>query len=61
MTPEQRHKGDDNKVTTQRTATYEASKNKHPERWNGKTQNWEFPQEVHLNPETNSLEVKQAL
>jgi putative transposase len=61
MTPEQRHKGDDKKVTVQRTAIYEAAKNKHPERWSGKTRNWEIPQEVHLNPETNSLQIKQAL
>jgi putative transposase len=61
ITPEQRHKGDDKKVTVQRTAIYEAAKNKHPERWSGKTRNWELPQEVHLNPETNSLEIKQAL
>jgi putative transposase len=29
MTPEPRHKGDDKKVTVQRTAIYEAAKNKH--------------------------------
>jgi putative transposase len=61
MTHEQHHKGDDKKVTMERTEIYEAAKNKHPERWSGQTRNWELPQEVILNPETNSLAIKQAL
>jgi len=61
MTPEQRHKGDDKKVTMERTEIYEAAKNKHPERWSCQTRNWELPQEVHLNPEKNGLEIKKVL
>jgi putative transposase len=61
MMLEQLHKGDDKKVSVKHRAIYEASINKHPERWNGKTQHWGLPQQVHLNLETNSLEIKHTL
>lgn len=61
MTAEQRHKGDDEEVTVQRTDIYEAAKKKRPERWSGKTRDRELLQEVHLNSETNSLVIRQAL
>jgi putative transposase len=61
MMLEQLHKGDNKKVVVKHRAIYETSINKHSERWRGKTQHWGLPQQVHFNPETNSLEIKQTL
>jgi transposase InsO family protein len=61
VTPEQRHNGDDKIISVKRTAIYEAAKIKHPERWSSKTRNWELPEEVHLNPEKNSVEIQHVL
>lgn len=39
-----------------RTAVYQAAKEKNPSRWSGNTRNWERKNEVALNP-TNATEV----
>lgn len=51
VTPAQRHDGLDHEILAQRHATYQAARARHPERWSGKTRNWNRQTHVHLNPE----------
>ena len=51
VTPHERHMGTDIAVLNQRRAVYEAAKARHPERWSGSTRNWEYIDQVHLNPD----------
>ena len=50
VTPVQRHDGLDVDILVQRNDVYEAAKKRHPERWSGKTRNWEHEGIVNLNP-----------
>ena len=50
VTPGQRHRGEDHAVLAQRDALYQAAKAMTPERWSGRTRNWEPPGNVLLNP-----------
>ncbi len=50
VTPGQRHRGEDHAVPAQRDALYQAAKAMTPERWSGRTRNWEPPGNVLLNP-----------
>ena len=63
VTPGQRHRGEDRPLLQQRTAVYEAARKRTPERWAGKTRNWEPILEVWLNPpkELRSEETHLAL
>jgi hypothetical protein len=58
VTPAERHRGDDEAILAKRQTVYEAAKRRNPERWSGKTRNWEPAGEVWLNPENS--EVKEA-
>ena len=59
LTPEQRHYGKGPEILEKRHHVYEAAKEAHPERWNGrKTRNCDLEQEVYLNP---SKEKREAL
>jgi putative transposase len=60
VTPAQRHRGDDKAILQKRHAVYEAAKAKHPERWSGKTRNWEPIGAVMLNPERPALPLSEA-
>ena len=51
VTPEQRHRGDDELVLKRRTAVYEAAKAQRPERWARNCRSSERIQTVRLNPE----------
>ncbi len=51
VTPKQRHNCEDKQILDYRHEVYEAAKKEHPERWTGKTRNWNFIQKVYLNPE----------
>lgn len=51
VTPDERHSGEDEEILAYRRRVYEKAKQKHPERWSGKTRNWEPIKEVYLNPE----------
>jgi len=51
VTPNQRHAGEDQVILAQRQKVYERAKQKHPQRWSGKTRNWDTIEEVYLNPE----------
>ena len=50
VTPQQRHGGADNAILAQRQAVYAQARVRNPNRWSGKTRNWDRISEVHLNP-----------
>lgn len=50
VTPVQRHTGEDIAILEQRKRVYEDGKKKYPERWSGKTRNWDHVPIVKLNP-----------
>ncbi len=50
VTPNQRHRGEDRDLLKQREAVYETARQQNPERWSGKTRNWNPVEEVWLNP-----------
>ena len=56
VTPNQRHNGEATDILTKRRCVFEAAKNKHPERWSGKTRKWDQPERVYLNPDKETLE-----
>ena len=60
ITPVQRHSGQAQEVMRQRRAVYETAKAANPTRWSGRTRNWDLPEEVWLNPEKESGDLKVA-
>lgn len=50
VTPSQRHHGQDIAILAHRHDVYTAARQRHPERWTGKTRNWDRPTTVILNP-----------
>jgi len=50
VTPSQRHRGEDSNLLEQRKAVYERARQQNPQRWSGKTRNWNPVEEVWLNP-----------
>ncbi len=62
VTPSQRHRGADRELLAQCEAVYEAARQRNPERWSGKTRNWNPVTEVWLNPpKENQAEKRQNL
>ena len=51
VTPAQRHRGEDAEILARRHALYQQARAEHPQRWSGKTRNWEPVGAVNLNPE----------
>jgi putative transposase len=51
VTPDERHRGADRDILAQRHALNQAARDQHPERWSGKTRNWDPIEVVSLNPE----------
>jgi len=51
VTPNERHRGEDDAILAKRKAVYEAAKARHPERWSGATRNWDKVEAVYLNPD----------
>ncbi|MFE8114767.1 IS3 family transposase, partial [Brenneria goodwinii] len=51
VTPGQRHRGEDGTVLKKRDDVYQMAKAQRPERWSGRTRNWQTIGEVMLNPE----------
>jgi transposase InsO family protein len=49
VTPMSRHEGKDIEILKQRTCVYEKAKLKNPNRWSGKTRNWNWIEKVNLN------------
>ena len=53
VTPESRHRGEDQALLGARHALYQAARERRPARWSGKTRNWRPVGSVWLNPERN--------
>lgn len=53
VTPDERHRGEDRRILARRHALNQAARDAHPERWSGKTRNWNPIEVVLLNPERN--------
>lgn len=51
VTPEERHRGQENGILRKRHALYQRAKAANPERWSGETRNWTPVEMVVLNPE----------
>lgn len=51
LTPAQRHDGLDTLILKQRQHTYENARARHPQRWRGRTRNWQPIGDVLLNPD----------
>ncbi|MBS0913330.1 transposase, partial [Tatumella sp. JGM91] len=41
VTPAERHRGEDHRLLKQRDELYRQAQKIHPERWSGKTRNWQ--------------------
>jgi len=62
VTPQQRHTGQDIAILKRRKTVYEAAKKQRPERWRGKTRNWDPVHVVYLNPDQEDKNlVRQAI
>ncbi len=57
VTPEEKHKGLDIEILKKRKVVYEKAREKNPNRWSGKTRNWNAVTEVFLNPLQNKKEI----
>ena len=51
ISPIERHEGREAQIMKQRNKVYAAAKAKNPNRWSGRTRNWDLPEFVALNPE----------
>ena len=51
VTPDERHRGEDQAILAQRHALNQAAREHNPARWSGKTRNWDPIAVVSLNPE----------
>jgi hypothetical protein len=51
VTPAQRHQGLDKTLLAKRHQVYQAARAARPERWQGKTRNWDWSDAVQLNPD----------
>ena len=60
VTPAERHRGQDRQILALRHELYERARSKNPERWSGRTRNWEPIGTVLLNPDREQQHVKQA-
>ncbi len=55
VTPQDRHTGKDKAILADRQKVYEAARMRNPQRWSGKTRNWERTEVVSLNPEKKKV------
>ena len=54
VTPNARHSGDDRETLANRAILYASARARNPQRWSGKTRNWQPAGPVWLNPETEN-------
>jgi transposase InsO family protein/transposase-like protein len=59
VTPAQRHHGEEKLILARRNTVYAAAKAKHPERWSGKTRNWNPIGAVTLNPDKQERDKRE--
>ncbi len=55
VTPNERHRGEDDAILSRRKAVYEAARARHPARWSGAIRNWCKVEIVYLNPDRPEL------
>lgn len=55
VTPEERHNGLDKQILLNRKATYIKAQRENPSRWQNNIRNWDFIDEVSLNPESKNV------
>jgi putative transposase len=60
MTPQQRHTGETDRVMDNRKAVYEAARAANPRRWSQDIRDWDMPETVWLNPETDRGDLEVA-
>lgn len=61
VTPHERHHGQAQELLAQRERLYAAARQRHPQRWSGRTRNWHLDDAVYLNPERpNVIDTKAA-
>ena len=62
VTPNAHHTGHDRAMLANRAGLYASARTKKPERWSGKTRNWQPAGPVRLNPEreTSAPEIRDA-
>ncbi|MGH8601253.1 MAG: IS3 family transposase [Gammaproteobacteria bacterium] len=60
VTPAERHRDMDHQVLARRHALYQQARARTPERWSGKTRNWEPIGAVMLNPDREQPQQKEA-
>lgn len=58
VTPNQRHSGEDIQILKRRHKVYLKAKSLNPQRWSGKTRNWQHISAVSLNPDKSIRENK---
>mgnify|MGYP002632733010 CR=1 FL=1 len=56
VTPDQRHRGEDEQILAKRKQVYRLAKSEHPERWSRDIRNWNHVKQVLLNPEKHKSE-----
>jgi len=62
VTPSQRHRGEDKNLLVNRHKIYKQAQQKQPNRWSGKSRNWQQVEEVWLNcPKESQVKVTQLL
>ena len=60
VTPAERHAGRDREILERRELVYAEARAQHPERWTGRTRNWEPVGTVRLNPENQETVEQEA-
>jgi len=62
VTPEDRHRGKDSEILKRRKVVYETAKLSNPNRWSGKTRNWDRVECVYLNylHEEGNMNIQKA-
>jgi len=54
VTPEERHSGKDREILEKRKEVYRNAREEHPERWSKEIRDWEYVDQVWLNPPANT-------
>lgn len=60
VTPAERHRGNDHQVLARRDEVYKQAQEQKPQRWSGRTRNWEPIGTVMLNPDREQQDDKKA-
>jgi len=61
VAPHQRHEGKDVEILNKRKKVYEEARRRRPDRWSGKTRNWNWIEIVKLNPDINEKNLMKSI